>query len=131
MKRFTYILFGVVALVLVFTMTSDANRLQWKTKEAEVVSASAVVSPAGSATVYTTPADYSFTLTQVCHIYAEEVMGIYPPALGGKTKGPIADDNCVTYSPGIAFPKNEDLTATNHSDWQTLYITITGLLTQN
>jgi hypothetical protein len=73
-----------------------------------VRSGSVAVPGTAEATVYTTPADRPFVLTQVCFDAGGMV-------LSGSSFGVIPNDmgSCTTYHPGIALPRNEALICQN------------------
>jgi len=90
---------------------------------------SAVLPPSGSAGVYTTPASTEgfFILTQACSANGGCI------ALNGSTVGriPLAGgDTCMTFSPGIALPAAEILTATESCSQPNYYVTVTGVLSK-
>ena len=73
-----------------------------------VRSASAAVEGESQATVFTTPAERPFVLTQACFdaggmMLSGATFGVIPAEMGA----------CTTYHPGIALPRNENLICQN------------------
>jgi hypothetical protein len=73
-----------------------------------VRSASAAVEGESQATVFTTPADRPFVLTQACFdaggmVLSGSTFGVIPGEMGA----------CTTYHPGISLPRNENLVCQN------------------
>ena len=103
--------FAVLFFGVLLSASVEAQTVKKSTLTGEIISASAVA-PNGTndRVILTTPNEGAFVLTQFC---AQSV----PPAsladLRGNTFGPIAKEDCVTYTPGISLPPDENLVCVN------------------
>jgi len=92
-----------------------------------IVSASVTVPANSSATLFETPQDGRFILTQAC-VAGLAFFGASP--LSGNTFGKIIiaqSPPCTTYVPGIALPKGEIITCEGHF-FETRTCMITGVV---
>ena len=108
MTRFIF-----AGLVLSFSLAAtawpaSAQRISALGPSGTIRSASAAVEGESQATVFTTPGERPFVLTQACFdaggmVLSGSTFGIIPGEMGA----------CTTYHPGIALPRNESLLCSN------------------
>jgi hypothetical protein len=124
--RTTGTILAVVLAGVFFSTPVEAQGVKNGGPKGQIISANLTPVPGSTdATIYTTPAQGFFILTQYCQPFGRP--------LKGNTFGIIASgniDRCQTFTPGIALPQGEVLTVDNSCCSQMDFATITGVLSK-
>lgn len=122
---------ALLAAVVAFAQPAEAQSVTKSTLSGVMVTKSVDIADSTAAPVYTTPASTGgfFILTQYCTTNP----GPGSVTLSAANLGQIVvstNDECTTYSPGIAIPAASAITCTNEGTGSTESCMITGILSK-